>query len=518
MGVILYELLALEQPFKASNMAALIVKICTVKQAELPAEYSAELRALVASMLQKRPEKRPTAEEILALPLMRRGEALLPAETRAVLAARPASGGPEGPLDADATQLMPGHPARRPADALDQFLARGRPPSGHERPPLATVASPDRGRPPLGARQRAPSASSAAEEFHRNREMAAQAKGRAEGDLFGRPAGAARSHSVDAAAYEPAAHARVPGSSPAKRAAEEEHLRALAEAAQQARADRRHVQQRVQETERASAYEPSRPSSGGHGGAEDRDGGASPAVRKSMAEADHLQALREAGAQARRERQQLKQKMLDLEQGSRGDAGYGGGGTSAAPPWQTCDEPSSGYVGSAARKEEAEAKHLQALTAAAAQARRDQRQLRQKMQELEQGPPAPASAQDGGDEDGGDDGGPRRPSTSKQEKEERHLLALQEAAAQARRDQKQLRQKMLELERDPPERAAEEDDLGPSAGRESDYPDTSVESGRSSRSRRSRDRRSRDEVAAERAEAEQRRLQELQNSEYSEYR
>jgi len=73
LGVMMYELLALEVPFSANNLAGLIIRICTSEPQPIAASYSAELRTLVSNSLSKKAQDRPTAAEIAALPHIQRG-------------------------------------------------------------------------------------------------------------------------------------------------------------------------------------------------------------------------------------------------------------------------------------------------------------------------------------------------------------------------------------------------------------------------------------------------------------
>jgi len=82
LGVVLYELLALERPFSSSSIAALAVKICTAEPRPVSSAYSTEVRALVSQLLAKRAEDRPSSTETVALPHVRRAIAALPACTR----------------------------------------------------------------------------------------------------------------------------------------------------------------------------------------------------------------------------------------------------------------------------------------------------------------------------------------------------------------------------------------------------------------------------------------------------
>ena len=68
MGVVLYEMLSLVQPFAASNVAALIMKIVNAEPPPLPAECREEVCDVVRRALNKDPNERASAEELLALP------------------------------------------------------------------------------------------------------------------------------------------------------------------------------------------------------------------------------------------------------------------------------------------------------------------------------------------------------------------------------------------------------------------------------------------------------------------
>lgn len=70
LGIVLNELLALEAPFRAHNLVALLVKILSGEPQPLPDWCSPEVRELVALLLQKDPEHRPTCEELLANRMM----------------------------------------------------------------------------------------------------------------------------------------------------------------------------------------------------------------------------------------------------------------------------------------------------------------------------------------------------------------------------------------------------------------------------------------------------------------
>lgn len=77
LGVVLYEVLALQVPFDAPNMALLVTKICNAEPRPVPQVYSGDLRALLGRMMAKRAEDRPTSAGIVALPHVRRALASL---------------------------------------------------------------------------------------------------------------------------------------------------------------------------------------------------------------------------------------------------------------------------------------------------------------------------------------------------------------------------------------------------------------------------------------------------------
>merc|ERR1740130_544856 len=71
LGVVLYEMLTLELPFVARSLAALVVKIVTGKLRPVsPGMCTDETCRLVKHLLRKKPEKRFSVEEILALPVI----------------------------------------------------------------------------------------------------------------------------------------------------------------------------------------------------------------------------------------------------------------------------------------------------------------------------------------------------------------------------------------------------------------------------------------------------------------
>ncbi|KAK2190241.1 hypothetical protein NP493_85g02041 [Ridgeia piscesae] len=69
-GCVLYELCCLRYPFDAADLGALVVAIMRGRYDEIPSNYGQLLRDLIAVLLRKEPERRPTAEQILCIPMM----------------------------------------------------------------------------------------------------------------------------------------------------------------------------------------------------------------------------------------------------------------------------------------------------------------------------------------------------------------------------------------------------------------------------------------------------------------
>jgi NIMA (never in mitosis gene a)-related kinase len=67
LGCVLYEIAALDLPFQARNLPALAHRIMTKDPTPLPSShgYSGELKRLTMSLLNKRPEQRPSVVTIL---------------------------------------------------------------------------------------------------------------------------------------------------------------------------------------------------------------------------------------------------------------------------------------------------------------------------------------------------------------------------------------------------------------------------------------------------------------------
>ncbi|CAH0474562.1 unnamed protein product [Peronospora belbahrii] len=68
LGCVLYEILALRHAFDAPNILTLILKIVQQDCAQVPPFYDKEVSNLLRKLLDKDPEKRPTMDEIFAMP------------------------------------------------------------------------------------------------------------------------------------------------------------------------------------------------------------------------------------------------------------------------------------------------------------------------------------------------------------------------------------------------------------------------------------------------------------------
>jgi NIMA (never in mitosis gene a)-related kinase len=71
LGVLLYQMMSFKMPFNAQSYPLLSIKINRGVYSPPPAVYSAELRDILKRCLTKEPEKRPTVNEILQLPIIK---------------------------------------------------------------------------------------------------------------------------------------------------------------------------------------------------------------------------------------------------------------------------------------------------------------------------------------------------------------------------------------------------------------------------------------------------------------
>lgn len=204
---------------------------------------------------------------------------------------------------------------------------------------------------------------------------------------------------------------------------EAEHLLALQQAAIQARRDRQEVQQRLQAEKEANAAR-----------YQLEPLHETPKQQPGPGSAEHLADLQEAAAQARRDRRFVQQKIKDLEKNA-----------DSHPPWnlpqhdlRDVSQDGVPAVERSPRKNvRREEEHLLELQEARAQARRDRKILDAKRKALEANEAS---------WDLGDSGAvrPRSPRQSVEAAEAKHVQALKEASAEARRERKLLQQKALD--------------------------------------------------------------------------
>ena len=72
MGCLLYEMATLRCPFDARDMRGLVIKILRGAYPPLPRSFSSELGSLVSTCLARKPAQRPSVNQLLAMPIVRR--------------------------------------------------------------------------------------------------------------------------------------------------------------------------------------------------------------------------------------------------------------------------------------------------------------------------------------------------------------------------------------------------------------------------------------------------------------
>ncbi|CAG9325748.1 unnamed protein product [Blepharisma stoltei] len=72
LGCVIYELAALEPPFKSADMKGLYRKVTSGKIPRLPDNYSSDLNLIIKCMLQVKPSSRPSCEQLLEMPAVSR--------------------------------------------------------------------------------------------------------------------------------------------------------------------------------------------------------------------------------------------------------------------------------------------------------------------------------------------------------------------------------------------------------------------------------------------------------------
>jgi NIMA (never in mitosis gene a)-related kinase 1/4/5 len=72
LGILLYEMCALNMPFNADNLPKLSLNIIKGQFSQIPSHYSKDLKLLVSSLLQVDQDKRPSVNEILNMAIIKK--------------------------------------------------------------------------------------------------------------------------------------------------------------------------------------------------------------------------------------------------------------------------------------------------------------------------------------------------------------------------------------------------------------------------------------------------------------
>merc|ERR1719272_1757284 len=75
LGCVLYEMAALRPPFRAEDMEGLYRKVLRGQYPRIPAHFSNDLSEIIGILLQVNPRHRPSIDQMLELPVMRRHQA-----------------------------------------------------------------------------------------------------------------------------------------------------------------------------------------------------------------------------------------------------------------------------------------------------------------------------------------------------------------------------------------------------------------------------------------------------------
>jgi len=75
LGCVLYEMVALRPPFRAEDMEGLYRKVLRGQYPRIPAHFSNDLSEIIGILLQVNPRHRPSIDQMLELPVMRRHQA-----------------------------------------------------------------------------------------------------------------------------------------------------------------------------------------------------------------------------------------------------------------------------------------------------------------------------------------------------------------------------------------------------------------------------------------------------------
>ena len=71
LGILLYEMCALEPPFKSEGYMQLAMRICMGNYPPIPSQYSSELSNLINSILNREADERPDIKALLKVPIIR---------------------------------------------------------------------------------------------------------------------------------------------------------------------------------------------------------------------------------------------------------------------------------------------------------------------------------------------------------------------------------------------------------------------------------------------------------------
>jgi len=163
LGVVIYELAALQVPFKSASLAAVAVMICSADPAPLPPRYSEELSHLLFALLEKDPLDRPSLGQVLHTSFLQQHMLRMPQHELLL-------------PDARITEEQRPRTCRA-AVAEAMWSARGSPPCSGVRAarPTDVEIAQRRRSAPMSSREHA-----TRDEFFRNRNLAIAAKQRAE--------------------------------------------------------------------------------------------------------------------------------------------------------------------------------------------------------------------------------------------------------------------------------------------------------------------------------------------------
>ena len=133
LGCLLYEMSALTVPFEAKDVHSLSVRVCRGSNPAFPARYSNSLRSLFNSMLQRDYHARPTADQLLASPLVSAAAQALSREGR--------QGLPTGPTALSTNQLSSSPIGKNRGSTVTRSTSPNKVPSRERCTPSPSVRS-----------------------------------------------------------------------------------------------------------------------------------------------------------------------------------------------------------------------------------------------------------------------------------------------------------------------------------------------------------------------------------------